>query len=175
VRDISIARNYAETLFELATAAGAVEPWSVLMDETAAAMSTPSIEAMLMSPRVPRQEKIRIVTEALAGAPRTFVLYMGAVINRNRQSLVGMIADEYRAMADAQLGRVRAGITLASEADPLTRSVIVERLAKSLGKDVIAGFVTDPAILGGTIVRIGDRVYDGSLKKRLSRLRQQLL
>lgn len=175
MRDISIARNYAETLYELATAADAVEPWSVLVDETAAAMSTPSIEAMLMSPRVPRDEKVRIVTAALAGAPRTFVLFMGAVINRNRQSLVGMIADEYRTMSDAHLGRVRAGITLAREVDPLTRSVIVERLAKAIGKEVIAGFATDPSILGGTIVRIGDQVYDGSVKKRLSRLRQQLL
>ncbi len=175
MRDISIARNYAETLFELATAAGAVEPWSVLMDETAAAMSTPSIEAMLMSPRVPRDEKVRIVTSALAGAPRTFVLYMGAVITRNRQNLVGVIADEYRMMADTHLGRARAGITLAREVDPLTRTVIVERLAKAIGKEVIAGFATDPSILGGTIVRIGDQVYDGSVKKRLSRLRQQLL
>jgi F-type H+-transporting ATPase subunit delta len=70
---------------------------------------------------------------------------------------------------------VRAGITLAREADALTRNVITERLAKAIGKDVIAGFAVDPAILGGTIVRIGDRVYDGSVRKRLGRLRQQLL
>lgn len=175
MRDISIARNYAATLFELATASKAVEAWSGLIDETAAAMSTPSIEAMLMSPRVPREAKERIVSEALSGAPRPFVLYMRVLINRNRQNLIGLIADEYRTMADAELGRVRAGITLARDADPLTRSVIVERLSAALGKDVIAGFVTDPAILGGTIVRIGDQVYDGSVRKRLSRLRQQLL
>jgi F-type H+-transporting ATPase subunit delta len=70
---------------------------------------------------------------------------------------------------------VRAGITLARDVDPLARQVISERLAAAIGKEVIAGFVVDPAILGGTIVRIGDRIYDGSVRKRLGRLRNQLL
>jgi F-type H+-transporting ATPase subunit delta len=175
VREVTIARNYAETLFELATRAGGIEAWGGLLDETAAAMSSPGVEAMLMSPRVPREEKVRIVTGALAGAPEAFVLFLAAVIRRGRQLLIGPIADEYRVLADAELGRVRAGITLAREADPLSRQVIAERLSRAIGKEVIAGFVTDPAILGGTVVRIGDRVYDGSVRKRLSRLRQRLL
>lgn len=175
MREITIARNYAEALFELASQAAGVEPWGELLDATAGAMAAPSIEAMLMSPRVHRDEKVRIVSEALSDAPRPFVLFLIAVIRRGRQQLIGAIADEYRVLADDKLGRVRASITLAREADPLARQVISERLAKAIGKDVIAGFVTDPTILGGTIVRIGDQVYDGSVRKRLGRLRRQLL
>ncbi len=175
MRDVTIARNYAEALFDLATRADGVESWGTLLDQTAAAMSTPAIEAMLMSPRVSREEKVRIVTAALHDAPRGFVLFFAALIRRGRQVLVSAVADEYRALADARLGRVRAGITLARDADPLARQVIAERLSEALGKDVIAGFATDPDILGGTIIRIGDRVYDGSVRKRLSRLRQRLL
>jgi F-type H+-transporting ATPase subunit delta len=44
-----------------------------------------------------------------------------------------------------------------------------------LGKQVIAKFSTDPAILGGTIVRVGDRIYDGSVRRRMARLRRQLI
>ena len=52
---------------------------------------------------------------------------------------------------------------------------IKDDIKKAIGKDVIAAFATDPAILGGTVIAIGDRVYDGSVRKRLGRLRAQLL
>lgn len=175
MRPVTIARNYAEALLTLAEQAGTTEEWGDLIDATAAAMGTPAIEAALVSPRVPKDQKVAIITEALATAPRPFMLFVVAVVKRGRQLLLGMIADEYRALVDQKLGRVRAGITLARDVDPLARQVIAERLAAAIGKEVIAGFAVDPAILGGTIVRIGDRIYDGSVRKRLGRLRSQLL
>ncbi len=175
MRPVTIARNYAEALLTLAERAEATEAWGDLLDATAAAMSTPSIEAAMVSPRVPKERKLVIVSEALSTAPRPFQLFVVAVVKRGRQLLLGRIADEYRVLVDAKLGRVRAGITLAREVDALAKQVITERLATAIGKEVIAGFAVDPAILGGTIVRIGDRVYDGSVRKRLGRLRQQLL
>lgn len=175
MRSVTIARNYADTLFALATEAGATEAWGDLMDVTAAALGTPSIEAVLMSPRVTKEQKIRIVTEALDGAPKRFVLFLVAVIRRGRQALLGMVADEYRAMLDLQLGRVRAGVTVARQIDDARKGEIVARLQSALGKEVIAGFSVDPAILGGAIVRIGSQVYDGSVRKRLGRLRRQLI
>lgn len=175
MRPVTIARNYAEALLVLAERAGAVEAWGELVDATAAAFATPGIEAALVSPRVPKERKVAIVDEALATAPAPFRLFVVGVVRRGRQLLLGLIADEYRTLVDQKLGRVRAGIVLARDADALTKQVIVERLSQAIGKEVIAGFAVDPAILGGTIVRIGDRVYDGSVRKRLGRLRQQLL
>lgn len=175
MRDVTIARNYAETLFALATKGGSVEAWGELVDATAAAISTPSIEAVLVSPRVPKERKIAILAEALKDAPVTYSRFLAALVRRGRQMLLGAIADEYRELVDAKLGRVRAGITTAREADPLTRQVLVERLSKAIGKEVIAGFSTDPALLGGVVVKVGDRVYDGSVRKRLGTLRHKLL
>ena len=51
----------------------------------------------------------------------------------------------------------------------------MERLKTAIGKDVIAGFAVDPSLLGGVVVKIGDRVYDGSVKKRLAQLRNKLI
>jgi F-type H+-transporting ATPase subunit delta len=175
VRDVTIARNYAETLVQLAQEHDALEKWGMRLDTTAAAFSTPAIEVVLMSPRVPREKKLELVRDALQDHPRPFSLFIVAVIRRGRQTLLGQIADEYHALVDLRLGRVRAGITVARDVDALARNLIIERLSKSIGKSVIAGFTVDPAILGGTIVRIGDRIYDGSLRKRLGALRQQLL
>ncbi len=175
MREVTIARNYAETLFALADTAAAVEAWGDLMDATAGALSTPAIEAVLMSPRVPKERKVMIVLQAMPDAPRPFTLFLAAVIRRSRQLMLGQIADEYRALVDVKLNRVRAGVTVAREMDALARSVLVERLSAAIGKDVIAGFATDPVLLGGVVVRIGDRVYDGSVRKRLAVLRHKLL
>lgn len=175
MRDVTIARNYAETLVALASRHDALEKWGARLDVTAAAMSAPQVEAVLMSPRVTRERKIELMTEALQDYPRPFSLFIAAVIRRGRQLLLGQITDEYHALVDVKLNRVRAGVTVAREIDALARQVIVERLSKAIGKNVIAGFSTDPALLGGVVVRIGDRIYDGSVRKRLWSLRHQLL
>ena len=175
MRDVTIARNYAETLLALAEHANALEQWGNRIDTTAAALSTPSIEAVLMSPRVPRDRKIALVAQALQDYPRPFSLFVAAVIRRGRQMLLGLIADEYHALVDVKMNRVRAGITVARDVDALARQVIVERLSKALAKNVIAGFTTDPALLGGVVIRLGDRIYDGSVRKRLATLRHKLL
>lgn len=175
MRDVTIARNYAETLLALAQHADALEEWGKHIDTAAAAFSTPSIEAILMTPRVPRDRKIALVTEALRGYPRPFTLFVAAMIRRGRQMLFGHVADEYHTLVDAKMNRVRAGITVARDVDALARSVIVERLSKAIGKNVIAGFTTDPALLGGVVIRVGDRIYDGSVRKRLATLKHKLV
>ncbi len=175
MRDATIARNYAETLVSLAEHHDALEQWGTRIDTAAAAFSTAAIEAVMMSPRVSRDRKIALVTEALQDYPRPFSLFIAAVVRRGRQVLLGMIADEYHALVDVKMNRVRAGVTVARDVDALARSVIVERLCKSVGKNVIAGFTTDPALLGGVVIRIGDRIYDGSVRKRLATLKHRLL
>jgi F-type H+-transporting ATPase subunit delta len=66
-------------------------------------------------------------------------------------------------------------VTLAREPDRALRDAIERDLARALGQQVIAKFAADPAILGGTIVRVGDRIYDGSVRRRVARLRRQLI
>ena len=175
MRDVTIARNYAEALVALAEEHRALERWGELLDLVAAAISAPSIEAVMMSPRVPRERKVALVREALQDWPHPFSLFIAAVIRRGRQMLLGAIADEYHALVDVRMNRVRAAVTVAREIDPLARQVITERLSHAIGKNVIAAFAVDPALLGGAVVRIGDRIYDGSVRKRLGVLRQKLL
>ena len=74
-----------------------------------------------------------------------------------------------------RLNRVRAGVILAREPDEALKNQITRRLQERLGKEVISTFSVDPEILGGAIVRLGDRVLDGSVKRRIVRLRRQLL
>jgi len=64
---------------------------------------------------------------------------------------------------------------LARTPDAALQAGIKAALEKSLGKEVLAGFAVDPDILGGAVVRVGDRVLDGSVRRKLAQLRRQLL
>jgi F-type H+-transporting ATPase subunit delta len=173
---VTIARNYAEALFALAEQANATAEYGELIATVAAAIqNTPRVSDVFLSPRVPKAEKVRLIGEALKDTPKPFRLFAQAVVKRRRAPLLPEIAVEYGRLVDEKLGRVRAGVTLVREPESALARVIEERLSKALGKQVITHFSADPEILGGTIVRIGDRIYDGSVRRRMARLRRQLL
>jgi len=177
VKTTTIARNYAEALFAAAEASDRVVPYGELLDAVAGAVAAdPRIAIVLDSPRVAKTVKSRLLADALTGrAPAEFVRFLQAVVRRGRQGLFAEISREYQGLMDVKLNRVHAGVTLARETDPRLRDEIVRRLATALGKDVRGRFRTDPAILGGVVVRVGDRIYDGSLKRRLQVLRRRML
>ncbi|MFN0180153.1 MAG: ATP synthase F1 subunit delta [Gemmatimonadales bacterium] len=174
----AVAANYAEALFELAAKSGRLEEYGRLMDATAAALAaSPEAQSVLVSPRVTKLAKSELIGRAIAkiGAPREFVLYLQAVVKRGRQGIFREIAAAYGDLVDIKLGRVRAAVTVARTPDAALEASIRAALAKLLGKDVLSSFTVDPEILGGAIVRVGDRIYDGSLRRRLVRLRRTLL
>jgi F-type H+-transporting ATPase subunit delta len=172
----TIARNYAEALFDLGELGKRTEEFADLIDAVAGAIETsPEIQAVLMSPRVPKREKARILGAALPKAPREFVLFLQALVKRGRQQLLREICTEYHALLDIKLKRIRAGVTLAHPADESLRRTIQEALSRQLGKEVIASFSEDPNILGGAIVRVGERIHDGSVRRRMTKLRRALL
>jgi F-type H+-transporting ATPase subunit delta len=176
LRAVTIALNYAEALFDLAEEAGQFAAYGEWMDGVAGAIaSSPKIEAVLMSPRVTKAQKCRILADALPGAPRPFVLFLQAVIKRGRQGLFAEMAHAYLGLVDIKLHRVRAGVTLTRMADQALRKKITDDLTRVIGKEVIASFEEDPSILGGVVVRVGDRIFDGSIRRRMTLLRRQLL
>ena len=176
MRSETIARNYAEALYDLGERSGGTAQYAELIDALAAAIeTTPSVQAILMSPRIPKGDKSRLLGAALQDAPREFVLFLQAVVKRGRQLLFREIATEYATLLDVKLNRVRAGVTLARPANDQLRKSIADALSRHLGKEVLPSFSVDPEILGGAIVRVGERIHDGSLRRRLVKLRRHLL
>ena len=171
MKSVTVARNYAQALFAAGDQHGPV------LDAVAGAIQADErIATALESPRVSKAAKSQILERALKGeAPREFVRFLQAVVRRGRQGLLAEIAQEYQALLDQKLNRVHAGVTLAGEADARTQKQVVERLAKALGLEVRAYFRHDPRILGGVVVRIGDRIYDGSVRRRLTALQRRML
>ena len=171
-----IARNYAEALFDLGESSGRADRYAELIDAVAGAVeTTPQVQAVLMSPRVPKSKKARLLGDALEGAPRELVLFLQALVKRGRQRHLRDIATEYQALLDIKHNRVRAGVTLARPANESLQRDIQAALSRRLGKEVLAAFHVDPEILGGTVVRVGERIHDGSVRRRMTKLRRHLL
>lgn len=177
MRDPTIARNYAQALFEAGERGKETERFAVVLEALAGAIEADErIRQTLDSPRVPKPAKMAIVERALADrAPPAFVRFATAVVRRGRQGLLGAISREYQQLVDVKFNRVHAGVTLARRADAELQEEIRRRLSAALGKDVVPHFQENPALLGGVLVRIGDRVMDGSLRHRLLQLRRQML
>lgn len=177
MRETTIARSYAEALFALGERHGEVEAFGAAVDLLAATLEVaPKLRAFLETPKIDAEAKKKILTEALQGrVPALFLNFLMVVVDKGRQRLLAEMASEYHALLDERLGRIHAEVTLAREADERMEREIASELSRVLGKSVIPHVRVDPSILGGIVVRYGDRVLDGSLRRRLVTLRQRLL
>ena len=177
MRDTTIARNYAEAVLELARKANDLRGWGEMLDSIGNAVeSDRRLRVFLESPRVSAQKKNEIFQKAYGGAlPRNFVRFLQALVKNRRQMLIPQIAHEYNDLVDQVEGRVHASVTVAREADEADRKVITTQLSRAIGKVVVPHFHVNPGILGGVVVRVGDTVLDGSVKRRLSTLRAKML
>ncbi len=179
MKSSTIARNYAQALLLAAEAHGTpeIEHYGRFMEAVAGAVQADErISVALESPRVSKAAKAALLERALGDlAPPEFVRFLQAVVRRGRQGLLAEIAQQYDGLVDVKLNRVHAGVTLLEEPDARLQKELIERLTRAIGKEVRAHFRADRGILGGVVVRVGDRIYDGSVRRKLAALRRKLL
>lgn len=172
----TIARSYGAALFTLADRDDALEEYGAAIDELAALMrNEPRLRTFLETPKVDTAEKKRVLREALEPkVPRPFLNFVMVVLDKHRQRLLSMIEEEYRRLVDERLNRLDVEVTLAREPDERMEEDIRSELSEKLGRIVVPRFRVNPELIGGAIVRYGDRVIDGSVRRRLLKLRRRL-
>lgn len=177
MNDATIGRNYAETLLVLAKRSGDEEKWGALIEDLGASMREDhTLKTFLESPKIAASQKIEIVEKALGSrVPPLFLKFIETVIGKRRQMLIPAIATEYRALIDEAEDRVHANVTLAKEPSEAEREALGRQLSRLFGKRVVSHVSLNPAILGGLIVKVGDTVMDGSVRRRLATLRSRML
>ena len=177
MRPSTIARNYAETLLTLAQKAEDQRGWGKMLADVSTAMgSDVTLRRFLESPKVSAEQKKDVLGKAFADrAPRLFVRFLQALVTNRRQMLIPQITTEYFALLDAAENRVHADVTLAKQPTDEETARLVASLRQALGKDVVPNVRVDPSIIGGVIVKMGDTVMDGSVKRRLGVLRKAMV
>jgi F-type H+-transporting ATPase subunit delta len=177
MRDSTIARNYAEALLALARKSDDLAGWGRMIDEVASAIERDDrLRHFLEAPQISADQKNAVLQKAYEDrAPRLFLRYLQRLVKNRRQMLIPTIATEYRDLVDEVEGRLHAEVTLAKAPDDEERATIARQLTHAFGKPVVPQVRVNPNILGGIIVRVGDRVMDGSIRKRFSVLRGLML
>ena len=172
-----IGRNYAEALLTLARKNGEEEKWGELIDAISVAMrENPTLRTFLESPKLSAHRKIDLLKKALgSGVPPVFLRFLETVIMKRRQMLIPEIASEYRRLIDDSEDRVHVNVTVAREPAQPEKDALVKQLSRLFGKRVVPHISLNPAILGGVIVKVGDTVMDGSVRRRLASLKQRML
>ena len=177
MRATTIAHNYAEALLSLARKSDDLPGWGRMIDDVANAIERDQrLRNFLEAPQISADQKNLVLSKAFEDrAPRLFLLFLQRLVKNRRQMLIPEIANEYRDLVDEVEGRVHAQVTLAKEPDAEERAAIARQLTHTLGQPVVPQVRINPNILGGIIVRVGDRVMDGSIRRRLGILRGKML
>ena len=165
MRDETVAKNYAETLFELARRNDGLETYGAAIGTVASVIDEdPKFRLFLETPRIEDEEKKTVVRRVFGEAlPKHVVNFVLVTIDKRRQRLLRDISRGYDLLLDDHLGREHVEVTVARQVDDATTQLISERLSSALGTRVIPHVHVKPEILGGLIVRTGNTIYDGSI------------
>ena len=173
----AVARRYAKAILELGLESGTVDTFVREIGEAAGAFgASAELEQVLDSPLVALEAKRAIITELAdrqqAGQLTKNTLHL--LVDRRRIKFLPEIAATLREMNDARRGLLRAEVTSATALSDAYYQRLGEQLERMTGRKVAIEKKTDPSLLGGVVTRIGDIIYDGSLRARLGALRSSL-
>ncbi|HEX6313312.1 MAG TPA: F0F1 ATP synthase subunit delta [Gemmatimonadaceae bacterium] len=177
MRAATIARNYAEALLVLAGRANDLDGWGVSINALATAMeSDDRFRNFLAAPQISATEKNAVLGKAFGTKlPNGMVRFLQKLVQNRRQMLLPLIAIEYGNLVDETTGRIHAQVTLSRQASEADRVSLATQLSRVFAKTVVPHVDVRPEILGGVIVKVGDRVLDGSVRKRLRTLKARIV
>jgi F-type H+-transporting ATPase subunit delta len=170
----STARRYAEAAFDVAREQGDVPGWLADLQQAAQALQDESTVRYFKDPNIPQQQKLVTLQNAFADVRPEILNLLRMLQLRGRLQLLPAILAELRELDRRARGIIEATVTVARPITDAERDEIGRRLSASLGQTVDMHALVNPALLGGLVVRIGDKLIDASIAGRLERLRHEL-
>lgn len=172
----TVARRYANALYEEADDTGVLEDVDddvLMLRETLE--SNGELSRFFESPVIPKEKKDAVIQSLLDDrVDELLVRFLRLLVRKDRETMTKPILDAYQTLRDQQRGIVDANVTVAYPLSEDDQEALVETLEAQTGKTVRLHLQEDPELIGGLVVQIGDQVFDGSLRNKLSNLHDQL-
>jgi F-type H+-transporting ATPase subunit delta len=173
----STSLQYANALADIATAQGAAEPVTKQLAGFGALYAVSAeLRNFLSSPAVDAEAKHRVIEKLLAriGGSKIVRNFLFVVVDHQHAHVLPEMIAAFQEVIRERQGITEAQILSAAELNAAQKAEMESTLERLTGKRVEAKFALEPGLLGGAVVRVGDTVYDGSLRSRLNELRARL-
>ncbi len=173
-----IGRRYGSALFELAEEqklTAKIE--KELNDFVAVWEESRDLRDVFENPKVTSEGRKKVLVDVLQrlGASTLLKNTLSLLSDRRRMRHVPEVAAAFQSLVEARTGKVRAEVTSAAPLPDSYYEQLEKVLAEVTGKQVILVRKQDPSLIAGVVTRVGDKIFDGSLKNRLSELKEELL
>lgn len=173
----SASLQYANALADIALEQGAADAAAKqLADFGTAYQSSPELRNFLASPAVAREAKHAVIEKiaARAGASKVIRNFLFVIVDHRRTPILPEMIARFEEVIRQRQGVAEAEVRSATELSTAQKTAVAQTLARLTGKRVETRYSVDATLLGGAVVRIGDTVYDGSLRHRLDEMRAKL-
>jgi F-type H+-transporting ATPase subunit delta len=176
VRSSKLARRYARALLGLSEDRDQLEVWGAELERLARVIEMPQIDAAFTSPDVSIAAKIQAIATITEKLELSFPVrsFTVVVARHGRIPELPAVAEEYGRMLDELMGRARPTLIFATEPTDADLRRIVEQLERIAHKRIIPTIKVDQALLGGAIVELEGKTYDGSLTSQLAEAQRRL-
>jgi F-type H+-transporting ATPase subunit delta len=169
--------SYARSLLELANERHQAREIGQELEHLRDVMSRdPDFKEFLANPGISSVQRGEAIERVFSGrASELFYNFLRVANEKGRLGMLDQIASAYDQLLDEQLGNVEVDVTSAQPLNAEQVAQIGRRISDALGKTAIVHQTVDDSIIGGLVVKVGDRVLDASVRQQLNAMRQQLL
>lgn len=168
------ARRYAEAAFEIGHEDGSLETWERDLARLRDALADEELRGLVEHPAVAYADKERVLRRVVGDVGGEALNLILLMVRRGRPGAIGPMVEHFGSLVRRHRGISLAEVRTALPLEDAQRDAIVERLGELTGDDIEIDEVVDESLIGGITVRIGDRLYDASVRNRLERLRARL-
>ncbi len=166
------ALRYAQAVFEIARQKNELDRWQTDLARLSVLADSPELVGWLENPKIRIETKRDTLAKQFSGVNPLAMNLLYLLISRGRVAQLPQIRDSYTALLNAARGVQEAEVTTAVALDAEDQRRLAERLGTLIGKKLVIKPKVDPAIKGGFVARIADKVMDGSTASRLQALKQ---
>jgi F-type H+-transporting ATPase subunit delta len=168
------ARRYADAALEIGRADNTLETWERDLAALSEALADERLRRLVEHPAIPFAEKEKVLRRVVKGvSPEPLALAL-LMIRRGRPGAIEAMVERFNELLRRERGISLAEVRTVLPLDDEQRTAIAERLRALTGDRVEMNEKVDESLIGGISVRIGDRLYDASVRSRLERLRARL-
>ena len=171
------ARRYAQAVFRMAVEQKELNVWQSDLRKVASIIRDEAVFAFLEKSDVTFDEKSRMLSERLGEIHPMAMKLVSMLVAKGRLGMIEDISDEYQQMLDNYRGVEGAQVAEVTTAIPLDEDYklkLAQRITDMVGRPVVLRANVDPGVVGGIVIRIGDRLIDGSIRSKLAALRKEL-